>query len=66
MIRCKIMDEVEIKITDNSGLAGDALKKAIARGLEAIGLAAESHAKEIYIVRHIFRHKAAAGNDELR
>lgn len=40
------MDEVEIKITDNSGLAGDALKRAIARGLEAIGLEAEDHAKE--------------------
>lgn len=41
------MDEIEIKYTDNSGLVGEALKKAIERGLEAIGIAAEDHAKKI-------------------
>ena len=35
-----------ITITDNSKLIGAALKKAIANGLEAIGIAAEGHAKK--------------------
>lgn len=41
------VEEVEIEITDNHDLVGAALKKAIARGLEAIGFAAEDHAKKI-------------------
>ena len=40
------LGDTNITITDNSGLVGAALKKAIARGLEAIGVAAEGHAKK--------------------
>lgn len=39
-------NEIKIDITDNSKMVKDALEKAIHRGLVAIGLTAERHAKE--------------------
>ena len=39
-------NEIKIDITDNSKMVKDALEKAIHRGLVAIGLTAERHAKD--------------------
>ena len=41
------MATVDVQITDNSEQVLEALAAALERGLEAIGLTAESHAKEL-------------------
>lgn len=40
-------DTIEVKVTDNSAQVKQALQEAVERGLEAIGLVAEGHAKEL-------------------
>ena len=44
------MATVDVQITDNSEQVLEAVAAALERGLEAIGLAAESHAKELCVV----------------
>lgn len=42
-----MLNHVEVEITDNSSLFKNALPEQIAQALEAIGLTAEAHAKEL-------------------
>lgn len=44
------MVTVDVQLTDNSEQVLEALAAALERGLEAIGLSAESHAKELCVV----------------
>lgn len=41
------MADIDVKLTDNSAEVKEALADAVMRGLEAIGLVAEGHAKEL-------------------
>lgn len=41
------MPDIEIKLTDNSPLVQSAFDAAVHRGLVAIGMTAEAHAKEL-------------------
>lgn len=44
------MADIDVKVTDNSAQVKQALQEAVERGLEAIGLTAERHAKELCTV----------------